>query len=229
MHKTRMPATDPSDSTSVLPTWPDALRESVRLRLYDANTYVFNRGQRVESVYQVQSGLALLRRDEAHGESLTLQTAGPGDFLAEASLFSPHYHCDAFCGKASELLACPAKKLLQCLQGNPLFAVDWIRLLSRQRMRSRAREERLTLRSPRERILHCLRLEHDADGRFTPPGTLMQWAATLGIAHETLYRTLAHLELEGLIVREGIQIVLPEIRRKDPVRSHRSQSQRGSE
>ncbi|MEM5318562.1 hypothetical protein [Paraburkholderia sp. JHI869] len=32
----------------------------------------------------------------------------------------------------------------------------------------------------------------------------MQWAATLGIAHETLYRTLVNLEREGLIVRDGI-------------------------
>lgn len=201
---------DLADSFSVLPTWPDTLRKSARPRRYDANAYVFNRGQRVESVYQVQTGLVLLQRDEAHGESITLQTAGPGDFVAEASLFSSHYHCDAFCGSASELLAFPAREMLACLQGDSMFAVDWIRLLSRQLMRSRAREERLTLRSPRDRILHCLRLERDDQGRFNPPGTLMQWAATLGIAHETLYRTLAQLEREHLIVRDGIQIVLTE-------------------
>lgn len=83
-----MPVADLSDSSFALPTWPDALRESARVRRYDADTYVFNRGQRVESVYQVQTGQVLLRRDEAHGGYLTLQTAGPGDFVAEASLFS---------------------------------------------------------------------------------------------------------------------------------------------
>ncbi|WP_017231462.1 Crp/Fnr family transcriptional regulator [Pandoraea sp. B-6] len=193
-------------SVSCAPTWPDALRESARLCRYEANTYVFKRGQRVESVYLIQTGQVLLRRDEAHGESITLQTGGPGDFLAEASLFSSHYHCDAFSGSASELLAFPAKTLLSCLQRDAGFAIDWIRLLSRQLVRTRARAERLTLRSPRERVLHCLRLECDDQGRFKPPGTLMQWAFTLGIAHETLYRTLAQLEHDGTIVRDGVEI-----------------------
>ncbi|QEZ43137.1 Crp/Fnr family transcriptional regulator [Cupriavidus oxalaticus] len=218
-----LPDLFPAPAVAAPPAWPDALRESARLRRYDADTYVFNRGQRVESVYQVQTGQVLLRRDGADGESLTLQTAAPGDFVAEASLFSSHYHCDAFCGRASELLAFPARTLLACLQGDPSFAVEWVRLLSRQLMRSRAREERLTLRSPRDRILHCLQLEHDAHGRFTPPGTLMQWAGTLGIAHETLYRALAQMEQEGLIVRDGIQIVLSEVRRKNAGRSRRPQ------
>ncbi|VVE22241.1 Anaerobic regulatory protein [Pandoraea cepalis] len=203
--------TDVSDtfatrSASCPPTWPDALCESARLCRYEPNTYVFKRGQRVESVYQIQTGQVLLRRDEAQGESITLQTAGPGDFLAEASLFSSRYHCDAFSGSASELLAFSAKTLLACLQHDSGFAIDWIRLLSQQLVRSRARAERLTLRSPRERVLHCLRLECDDQGRFKPPGTLMQWAATLGVAHETLYRTLAQLEHDGTIVRDGFEI-----------------------
>ncbi|HHT8903841.1 TPA: cyclic nucleotide-binding domain-containing protein [Burkholderia cenocepacia] len=42
----------------------------------------------MQAVYQVQAGRVLLRRDEARGGSITLQTAGPGDFVAEASLFS---------------------------------------------------------------------------------------------------------------------------------------------
>lgn len=44
------------------------------------------------------------RGHEARGESITLQTAGPGDFVAEASLFSTRYHCDGVCPVASQLL-----------------------------------------------------------------------------------------------------------------------------
>ncbi|MEX3968609.1 hypothetical protein AB4Y42_41810 [Paraburkholderia sp. EG286B] len=74
----------------------------------------------------------------------------------------------------------------------------------------------LMLRSPRDRVLHCLRLERNDEGRFKPPGTLMQWVATLGIAHATLYRPLANLEREGLVVRDGNQIVLAKMRHKMP-------------
>lgn len=205
-----MPVADLSDSSFTPPTWADALRESARLRRYDAHTYVFNRGQRVESVYQVQTGQVFLRRDEAHGGYLTLQTAGPGDFVAETSLFTARYHCDAFCGRESELLALSARTLLACLEHDPLFAVDWIRLLSRQLVRSRAREERLTLRSPRDRVLHCLRsnttitggsrhLERSCNGRARSASRMKPYIA------------LAQLENEGLIVRDGILILLTEM------------------
>nr|WP_082664726.1 Crp/Fnr family transcriptional regulator [Burkholderia ambifaria] len=190
------------------PSWPEALRLAAQLRQFDANTTVFRRGQPVQAVYQVQAGRVLLRRDEAGGESITLQSAGPGDFVAEASLFSARYHCDGVCPVASQLLVLPAQTVLASLRLDSTFAIDWIRLLSRQLMQSRARAERLTLRSPRERILHCLRLEGDARGVFTVPGSLMQWARALGIAHETLYRTLAQLERDGFIARDGTRVVL---------------------
>lgn len=190
------------------PSWPEALRLAARLRHYDAGTTVFRRGQPVEAVYRVQAGRVLLRRDEAHGESITLQIAEAGEFVAEASLFSPRYHCEGVCPVASQLLVLPAKAVLACLRLDSTFAIDWIRLLSQQLMQSRARAERLTLRSPRERILHCLRLESDVHGVFTLPGSLMQWARALGIAHESLYRTLAQLEREGLVARDGTRVVM---------------------
>lgn len=190
------------------PSWPEALRLAAQLRRFDANTTVFRRGQPVQAVYQVQAGRVLLRRDEARGGSITLQTAGPGDFVAEASLFSARYHCDGVCPVASKLLVLPAKAVLASLRLDSTFAIDWIRLLSQALMQSRARAERLTLRSPRERILHCLRLEGDARGVFTVPGSLIQWSRALGIAHETLYRVLAELEREGFVARDGARVVL---------------------
>lgn len=219
-----LPIADATDLLTDAPTaglpssWPDALRLAARSRHYEGNAYVFHRGQPVQAVYQVQAGRILLRRDEAGGESITLQSAEPGDFFAEASLFSARYHCDAFCPDDSQLLLLPVKTMLACLQGDASFALDWIRLLSQQLMRSRAREERLSLRSPRERILHCLRAEGDAQGVFTLPGTLMQWARALGIAHETLYRALAQLEQDGLVVRDGTQVALVGTPRPKPDR-----------
>ncbi|AOL08541.1 hypothetical protein WI95_31230 [Burkholderia contaminans] len=98
--------------------------------------------------------------------------------------------------------------MLASLRLDSTFAIDWIRLLSQALMQSRARAERLTLRSPRERILHCLRLEGDARGVFTVPESLMQWSRALGIAHETLYRVLAELEREGFVARDGARVAL---------------------
>ncbi len=98
------------------------------------------------------------------------------------------------------MLAFPARTLLACLESDSLFAVDWIRQLSRQRMRSRAREERLTLRSPRERPA----LPAPRARRRGAVQAAWHTHAMGGHAHETLYRTLVNLEREGLIVRDGI-------------------------
>lgn len=207
---TKAPAGAPDSDVPVdVPSvWPQALRAAALARDYEAGAYVFRRMQPVQAVYQVLAGRIALQRDEADGTSLTLQTANPGDFLAEASLFAPSYHCDAVCLLNTRVLVLPAPAVLACLQNDASFALEWVGLLSRQLMRSRAREERLTLRAPRQRVLHCLRLESDAQGIFTLPGTLMQWAHGLGLAHETLYRTLARLEHEGLIARDGATIRL---------------------
>ena len=48
-------------------------------------------------------------------------------------------------------------------------------------------------------------------------------------AHETLCRTLARLEQVGLIARNGIRIILTEIRRENAGRSHQSHHAVGTE
>lgn len=39
-------------------------------------------------------------------------------------------------------------------------------------------------------------------------GTLMDLAAEIGLSHEVLYRTLAALEKDGSITRNGVEIIL---------------------
>src|SRR5215469_3215024 len=68
---------------------------------------VFRSGDPVRSLFLVASGALRLTRTLPHGLQLTLQRAGPGAILAEASLFADEYHCDAVAVENSTLWVVP--------------------------------------------------------------------------------------------------------------------------
>jgi CRP-like cAMP-binding protein len=63
-------------------------------RSRQANTY-FVSGIEPYCLYEVVDGKVRLVRVDRSGREAILHAAGTGDTLAEASLFSPIYHCDA--------------------------------------------------------------------------------------------------------------------------------------
>jgi CRP-like cAMP-binding protein len=63
--------------------------------LDSARTPVFHRRDRVKSVQLVRSGLIHLVRHQEDGSPVILQPATSGSVLAEASVYSARYHCDA--------------------------------------------------------------------------------------------------------------------------------------
>jgi CRP/FNR family transcriptional regulator, dissimilatory nitrate respiration regulator len=56
---------------------------------------LFRSGDRTVGLYEVIKGKVRLVRIDRSGQEAILQVAMPGDTLAEASLFSSTYHCDA--------------------------------------------------------------------------------------------------------------------------------------
>jgi DNA-binding Lrp family transcriptional regulator len=68
---------------------------------------------------------------------------------------------------------------------------------------------RSNIHSARARVLNRLALAADPKTRTARlNGTLMDLAAEIGLTHEALYRTLAALEKDGAIARNGARIVL---------------------
>jgi CRP-like cAMP-binding protein len=89
------------------------------------------------------------------------------------------------------------------LARDAVFAGEWIALLARHLHRARARVERVALRSAAERVLHYLNTEGRGPRcEVVIAGSIKDLARELGLTHESLYRTLARLEQEGVILRE---------------------------
>lgn len=178
------------------------LRSAARVVLQSAGTVLFRYGEPPAWMYYVQRGEVLLQRMTPTGTPILLQRAS-GGFLAEASLTSARYHCDAVCSRDCTLLAFPVRALRKAIDSDEGTRWAWIEMLGVQLRQQRARIERLTLKTIRERLHHLILSEGTASGGYALPGTRLALATELGITPEAMYRALAALQAEGCLSIQG--------------------------
>ena len=153
-------------------------------------------------LYEVLKGQIKLVRIDPSGREMILYVAAAGDIVAEASLFSPRYHCDAVATTDAVVRLYPKTALLSEFQRSPQAAQAFMGMLARQIMALRTRLEQRNIHAARDRVRHYLALNAGADGRTVAlTGTLKDLAAELGLAHEALYRTLSEMAEDGEIER----------------------------
>jgi CRP-like cAMP-binding protein len=183
---------------------PAALRDASVTVSLEPGAAVFRSGDRTHSVFYVETGAVRLVRHGRAGEEILLHDAHAGEFFAEASLDSARYHCDAIAGEASQVLKFPSATFRALLDSDREFSRQWVALLGRQLRTLRARVERLSLKRASERVRHLL-LSEGRGPRYEirVPGTIKDLARVLGLTHEVLYRTLATMERDGILEREG--------------------------
>jgi CRP-like cAMP-binding protein len=187
---------------------PAAYAASIDRKLR-AGENLFRLGSETVGLFEVVSGQVRLGRVDRAGHETVLHVAGPGETLAEASLFSSRYQCDAIAVTDATVRLYPKRKVLAGLETDPKAAKAFSSMLARLVMNLRARIEQRNIRSARDRIRHFLGLNVGPDGRTVKlTGTLKDLAAELGLTHEALYRSLAALERSGEIKRKGRNITL---------------------
>lgn len=158
-----------------------------RRREIDEGGYLFHQGDPVASVFAVRSGSVELTRHQRDGGIIVLQRARGGSVLAEASIYSNVYHCNAIAAAASVVLEIPRDVFLKLLDDRG-FAGRWAAHLARETQAARYRSEILVRRTVAERLDGWL----DWPGNELPPrGRLRELAAQLGVSPEALYRELA--------------------------------------
>jgi len=161
---------------------------------------LFPQGKKPEQMFYVSSGEVVLQRLGSQGENLVLQRARQC-FVAEASLQSSSYHCDAMVTLSGEIVAIPVELLRHALLTDPAFAMRWMGMLNKELKRLRAQCERLSLKGVRDRLLHLIESE-GLCGRLPLGAGLKSIALELGVTHEALYRTVAAMEKKGVLRRE---------------------------
>jgi len=191
---------------------PDDIFAELQIRsrerdLEDGQT-LFRAGQRTIGLYLVLSGRVRLARVDRSGRETALFSADGGDMIAEASLFSSVYHCDAIASTAAKVRLYPKDAVLAAFKKNPDAARAFMARLAHQVMDLRTRMELRNIKSAHDRVRHYLALHVGADGATVAVnGTLKELAAELGLTHEALYRTLARMAAKGEIKRFDGKIV----------------------
>ena len=173
-------------------------------RAVKAGQNLFRTGGRTAGLYEILKGKVRLVRVDRSGREAVLQVASAGETLAEASLFSSTYHCDAVAITDSVVRLYPRAILINELAHNPQLANAFAATLARQVMALRTRLEQRNIHSARDRVRHYLILNADASGRkVVLSRSLKDLAAEMGLTHEALYRTLARMVAEGEIERRS--------------------------
>ena len=181
---------------------PAAVRSAGIERTLKAGQSLFRQGSRTAGLYEIMTGRVRLVRVDRSGREAILYSASAGETIAEASLFSPTYHCDAIATNGAVVRLYPKAVILAEFQHNAKAAEAFMAMLARQIMNLRTRLEQRTIHSARERIRHYLAVNVGADGSTVAlPGTLKELAGELGLSHEALYRTLAEMASDGEIER----------------------------
>jgi CRP-like cAMP-binding protein len=137
-----------------------------------------------------------------------MHTVRPGEFFAEASIFSDQYHCDAIAVQDCELLVYPKPALVSEFKRNAEELWAFAGQLAQRVQGLRTRLELRQICSARGRVMHALQLRCNRAGLWQVDGTLKHLAEEIGLTHEALYRRLAALERDGDIARTGDTITL---------------------
>jgi len=150
--------------------------------------YLFQRDDPITAIHVVQQGAVDLIRHQEDGSLLVLQKAGPGAIVAEASLYSEHYHCDALAAQAARLTSYAKSDIRLHLRKSPDFAEAWARHLARELQRARLHAEILSIRTVAKRLDAWMGWH---DGPMPSRGDWKAIASEIGVSPEALYREMA--------------------------------------
>lgn len=149
---------------------------------------LFAAGQRVVWLYRVISGeLNLLRRHQDGGQ-LVLHRATAGSIIAEASVFSDYYHCDAEVTVSGRIQRLNRTEFRHRITTQPAMAERWGKHLAQTLQQTRLRSEILSLKTVRSRLDAWIDVNKPSRSKNPPWKTV---AAEIGVSPEALYRELA--------------------------------------
>ncbi|PDT81783.1 Crp/Fnr family transcriptional regulator [Sinorhizobium sp. BJ1] len=172
--------------------------KAVAKKSLEKNEHLFHRGDPVRALFLVMEGCVNLLRYHEDGSPAVLQRSASRSILAEASVFSDHYHCDAVAATQTDILVVPVGVIRDLLDNEPAFARAWARHLSHELQSARKRAEIVSLRTVGARLDAWLTWN---DGQLPAKGEWRRLAEEIGVSPEALYRELS--SRRHLILQEG--------------------------
>jgi CRP-like cAMP-binding protein len=210
--------------------WPDDVLERLaggaKLLTLPKNGWLARKGEPLNSLYVVVSGLLRLYIPLPNDMERVLALVSQGDSLGESCLILNEacpYHVVA--SKDSHLLAIDGMVYRQELSRHPTLTSQTLELVSRRLMETLRDAEICAQPSSVQRVAGFLMLHQPtADTqtfKFVLPARKQDIAAKLGLTLETFSRVLGFLVKQGLIQMKGGQISIEDGQRLSQITSMR--------
>lgn len=186
---------------SLLCSSPDVLLAVEKVRTschYKAGQVIFYSGNMSLGIFTIQSGLVKLEAVSPNGAAHTLRLVGAGGALGYRSLFANEpYHASAIAVEDCELCFIPKAEIMSIFAAHPHLAMKLLTHVSKD---LRIAEEKWVGQMDKgapERVAEALVFlqDHFSQQQWTRR-EIAQWAGT---TPETVIRTLAQFEKDGLI------------------------------
>lgn len=163
---------------------------------------LFYAGNPGAGVYCILSGTVKLEVQDEEGKTQIAQVYTKGGMIGYRALFSNEdYLSSAIAVEQTELCFIPKTTIMELVQKNPDLALKFLKQLSDDFRMMEMRLHRVSSNSAVERIAEALLFlrENFQDKNWTRK-EISEWAST---TTETVIRTLADFEAEGLIEQSG--------------------------
>ncbi len=167
---------------------------------------LFQQGEACAGFYMVHSGMVRLYKIAADGREHVIEVIRPGQSFAEAAVFADvpfPVHAETL--ENSRFLFFPKKPFLAFLEARPRCLFGMIASLSVRMHNLVVKVERLSLFDARQRVAGFFvdLTATSGNGRLDVSKKTM--ASQLGLTPETLSRTLASLQADGMVALDGRQ------------------------
>ena len=188
---------------------PDVLQILDRAKLssvYKSGQYIFYSGNQPLGIYLVSKGLVKLEVSTATGHSHTLRIIGPGGILGYRSLFANEpYQASALAMEDVEICFIPKADMQLVFKNHPEIVLKFLNILADDLHQAEKKWMNQMDMGAAERIAEALVfLQDNFQNQEWTRRDIAQWAGT---TPETVMRTLAQFEKEGLINQsQGRQI-----------------------
>jgi CRP/FNR family transcriptional regulator len=177
-------------------------------RLYQPDEVIFLEGEPCAGLFAVHSGHVKIYKVSPEGREQILTIIGPRDSFNDVAVFDGGPNpANAQAMDATEVCVIERPALVRLFDRYPKLAQAVVAVLAARCRMLVGMVEDLSLRSVTGRLAKLL-LDQAAQGQDAVPLTRQQMAARLGTIREMVSRALRELEDEGLVSRDGRQIVI---------------------
>jgi CRP/FNR family transcriptional regulator len=177
-------------------------------RLYQPDEVIFLEGEPCAGLFAVHSGHVKIYKVSPEGREQILTIIGPRDSFNDVAVFDGGPNpANAQAMDATEVCIIERPTLVSLFDRYPKLAQAVVAVLAARCRMLVGMVEDLSLRSVTGRLAKLL-LDQAAQGQDAVPLTRQQMAARLGTIREMVSRALRELEDEGLVSRDGRQIVI---------------------